>query len=167
MHSSQQQIDCRESAVSLVIPTLTNPVLAVTRIRRRARPCRASCPRSRARSRAADRLGAIISSAILEVANQFLLLGVDGDDGLLLGLRHNDFRADVFELGVSVRMFRAFIRLTIRWRENLTFTNSVRTLSALIGCPISSGLRQASPCSSTPRSRAAWDRPASRGRPGA
>jgi len=80
--------------------------------------------------------GAIISSSILEVANQFLLLGVDGDDGLLLGLRRNDFRADVFELGVSVRMFRASSALRFDWRENPSFTNSVRTLSALIGCPI-------------------------------
>jgi len=45
---------------------------------------------------------AIIRPAILEVANQFLLLGVNGDDGLLLGRRCNDFCADVFELGVSV-----------------------------------------------------------------
>ena len=57
--------------------------------------------------------GAIIGSAILEVADQFLLLGVDGDDGLLLGLRRNHFRIDVFELGVSVGMFRAFIRLAV------------------------------------------------------
>jgi hypothetical protein len=58
--------------------------------------------------------GTIIGSAILEVANQFLLLGVDGDDGLLLGLRRNDFRVDVFELGVAVGMSRAFIRLAVR-----------------------------------------------------
>ena len=36
--------------------------------------------------------GTIISSAILKLPNQFLLLGIDGDDGLLLGLRRNDFR---------------------------------------------------------------------------
>ena len=56
---------------------------------------------------------AIIGSAVLEVADQLLLLRVDGDDGLLLGLRRNDFRVDVFELGIAVGMFRAFIRLAI------------------------------------------------------
>jgi TolB-like protein len=55
----------------------------------------------------------IIGSAILEVANQLLLLGVDGDDGLLLSLRRNDFRVDIFELGVAVGMLGAFIRLAI------------------------------------------------------
>jgi hypothetical protein len=35
----------------------------------------------------------------LEVADQFFLLRVNGDDGLLLGLRGNDFCVDVFELG--------------------------------------------------------------------
>jgi hypothetical protein len=62
--------------------------------------------------------------AFLEVADQFLLLGVDGDDGLVLGLRRNDFRIDVFELGVSVGMFRAFIRLAVGLAREL------------IGCPI-------------------------------
>src|SRR6202030_1966496 len=58
-------------------------------------------------------LGTIIGSAILEVADQLFLLRVDGDDGLLLSLRRNDFRVDVFELGVSIGMFRAFIRLAV------------------------------------------------------
>jgi len=51
----------------------------------------------------------IIGSAILEVADQLLLLGVDGDDGLLLSLRRNDFRVDIFELGIAVGMLGAFI----------------------------------------------------------
>ena len=78
----------------------------------------------------------IISSAILEIANQLLFLGVDGDDRLLLGLRRNDFRVDVFELGVAVGMLRASSALRLDWRENPSLTNSVRTVSALIGCPI-------------------------------
>src|SRR5581483_7312372 len=56
---------------------------------------------------------AIVASAILEVADQFPLLGVDRDDRLSLRLRGNDFRVDVVELGVSVGMFRAFIRLAV------------------------------------------------------
>jgi hypothetical protein len=56
---------------------------------------------------------AIIGSAILEVADQFLLLRVDGDDRLMLSLRRNGFRVDVFELGIAVGMMRAFIRLAI------------------------------------------------------
>src|SRR5271165_6300607 len=55
----------------------------------------------------------IVGSAVLEVAEQLLLLRIDGDDGLLAGLRRNDFRVDVFELGVAVGMVRAFIRLAI------------------------------------------------------
>jgi hypothetical protein len=55
----------------------------------------------------------IIGSAILEVADQLLFLRIDGDDGLLLGLSCNDFRVDIFELGISVGMFRAFICLAI------------------------------------------------------
>ena len=80
---------------------------------------------------------AIIGSAVLEVADQLLLLRVDGDDGLLLGLRRNDFRVDVFELGIAVGMLRAFIRLAIELAREPEFTNSVPTVSALIGCPIS------------------------------
>ena len=56
---------------------------------------------------------AIIGSAVLEVADQLLFLGVDGDHRLLLGLRRHDFRVDIFELRVSVGMFGAFIRLAI------------------------------------------------------
>ncbi len=54
----------------------------------------------------------IIGSAILEVAHQLLLLCVDGDDGLLVSLRRNDFRVNIFELGIAVGMFGAFIHLT-------------------------------------------------------
>ncbi|CAH2405807.1 hypothetical protein MES5069_50007 [Mesorhizobium escarrei] len=68
-------------------------------------PCQGSCPRSRAPSRAADRASdAIIGSAILEVADQLLLLRVDRDDGLAGGLRGDDFRVDVFELRVAFGM---------------------------------------------------------------
>ena len=50
-------------------------------------------------------LGTIISSAVLEVADQLFLLRVDGDDRLLLGLRRKDFRVDIVELGIAVGMF--------------------------------------------------------------
>jgi hypothetical protein len=57
--------------------------------------------------------GAIICSTVFEVADDLLLLRVNRDDGLLLGLRCNDSCVDIFELGVAVRMLRAFIRLAI------------------------------------------------------
>jgi hypothetical protein len=68
-------------------------------------------------------LGAIIGSPVLEVADQFLLLCINRDDRLLLGLCRNDLGVDIFELGIAVGMLGAFIRLA--------------TVSALIGCPIS------------------------------
>src|SRR5215831_1387282 len=37
------------------------------------------------------------------------IIGVDGDDRLVLGLRRNDFGVDIFELGVAVRMLGAFL----------------------------------------------------------
>ena len=46
-------------------------------------------------------------SAGLEVAEQLLLLRIDGDDRLLAALRRKDFRVDVFELGVALGMVRA------------------------------------------------------------
>jgi hypothetical protein len=47
------------------------------------------------------------------------------------------------------------------------FTNSVRTVSAPIGCPISVRVAASFSMVSTPRSRAAWDRRALRDRPSA
>ena len=55
---------------------------------------------------------------------------------MMLSLRRNDFRVDVFELGIAVGMMRAFIRLAIGLAREPD-TNSLRTVSALIGCPIS------------------------------
>src|SRR5258708_39883233 len=49
----------------------------------------------------------IVGSTVLEVADQLLLLRVDGDDGLSLGLRRNDFRVDVVELGVAAQAQRS------------------------------------------------------------
>src|SRR5215470_5975582 len=58
-------------------------------------------------------LRTIIGSAVLEVANQLLFLRIDRDDGLLLGLRRDCSRVDIFELGVAVGMLRAFIRFAV------------------------------------------------------
>ena len=55
----------------------------------------------------------IISAAVLEVADQFLLLRVHRDDRLLPDLRGDNFRVDVFELGIAVGMVRSFIGLAI------------------------------------------------------
>src|SRR5215204_1203148 len=115
MRSSQQRIDCTaNSAVSLVIPTLTKPALAVTSYtpyghdlaeRLVLEVMHVHAPWIAFRT--------IIGSAILEVADQLLLLRIDGDDGLLLGLRGNDFRVDIFELGIAIGVFRALMRLAI------------------------------------------------------
>src|ERR1039457_1718962 len=56
---------------------------------------------------------AIVGSAILVVADQLFLLRVDGDNGLVLSLRFSDLCVDIFELSVSIGVFRAFIRLAI------------------------------------------------------
>jgi hypothetical protein len=55
----------------------------------------------------------IIGSAILEVADQFLLLGIDRNDGLPIRLCGKDFRIDILELGIAVGMVRPFVGLTI------------------------------------------------------
>src|SRR6516164_1284975 len=122
MRSRQQPIAATaNSAVSLVMPTLTKPALAVTSytpghhlaelfVRE---VMHVDAPRI------AFRL--IVGSTVLEVADQLLLLGIDGDDGLLLGLRRNHYRVHVFELGVAVGMVRAFIRLAIELAREAEF----------------------------------------------
>jgi hypothetical protein len=56
---------------------------------------------------------AIVGAAVLIVADEFLLLGINRDDGLPRSLCGNDFRVDVLELGIPVGMLRAFVRLAI------------------------------------------------------
>src|SRR5207245_2075888 len=51
-----------------------------------------------------------LASRVLEVADQFLLLRIDGDDGLRGPLEPPDMVIDVPELGIAVRMARAFAR---------------------------------------------------------
>src|SRR5262250_57878 len=58
-------------------------------------------------------LGAIVGAAVLEVADQLLLLGIDRDDGLAFGLRRDHCRIDVLELRVAVGVVRAFVRLAV------------------------------------------------------
>src|SRR5208337_1159553 len=78
----------------------------------------------------------IVGATILEVADQLFLLRIDGDDGLAFCLSGHDFRIDVLELRVTVQMLRAFLGLRLYWREKPSFTSSLRTVSALIGCPM-------------------------------
>jgi hypothetical protein len=47
-------------------------------------------------------LGAIVRAAVLEVADQLLPLGVDGDDGLPPHLRGDHLHIDMLELRVAV-----------------------------------------------------------------
>ncbi len=56
---------------------------------------------------------AIVGAAVLIIADQFLLLGIDRDDGLPRSLCRNDFRVDVLELGIPIGVLRAFVRLAI------------------------------------------------------
>ena len=58
-------------------------------------------------------LGTIVASAVLVVADQLLLLGVDGDDRLARRLRREHLGVDVLELGVAVGMPGAFVRLAV------------------------------------------------------
>jgi hypothetical protein len=58
-------------------------------------------------------LGAQFASAILEVANQFLLLGIHRNDRLPVALVGLDLGIDVHELGVPVWMRRAFAGLAV------------------------------------------------------
>ncbi len=56
-------------------------------------------------------LGMPLSPAILEVSDEFLLLGVDGDHGDTTLEAPLGCRVDVLELRVSIRVLRAFNRL--------------------------------------------------------
>ena len=53
-------------------------------------------------------LGLPFPSAIFEVANWLLFLGVDGDHRIAGGLVLCDHASDIMELGVPVRMLPAF-----------------------------------------------------------
>src|SRR5580700_5648806 len=80
--------------------------------------------------------GTIISSAILEVANQsFFLVSTEMTGccwacaAMTFALMYSNwaFRSGCFEPSSALRF---------DWRENPSFTNSAHTVSALIGCPI-------------------------------
>ena len=76
-------------------------------------------------------LGAQFATAILEVANGFLLLGVDRDDGLASSLERLHFGIDVLELSVTVGMAGAFARLCIGLQaESQTLRQSANQLLA-------------------------------------
>jgi len=54
-----------------------------------------------------------LSSRVLEIADQFLLLRIDGEDGLRRRLEPSDLLVDVPELRVAVRVVRAFSGLAV------------------------------------------------------
>jgi len=54
------------------------------------------------------------STRILEVANQFLLLGIDRNRRLILGQRRVDRLVEVLELSVAVGMMQSFAGLAVR-----------------------------------------------------
>ena len=57
--------------------------------------------------------GPIIHAAVLEVADQLLLLGVDRDDGLGRRLGRNHLGVDVLELRIAIGMARALKCLAV------------------------------------------------------
>ncbi len=58
-------------------------------------------------------LGPVIAAAIAKVANQLLFLRVDRYDRLSSLLRRENFAIDVLELGISIGVMRAFVRLAV------------------------------------------------------
>jgi hypothetical protein len=58
-------------------------------------------------------LGPIVRGGVLEIADQVLLLRVDGHDRLSASLRRKNGRVDVLELRVPIGMAGAFLGLTI------------------------------------------------------
>jgi hypothetical protein len=64
-------------------------------------------------SRRRAAFGPIIRAAVLEVADELLLLGVDRDDGLACGLGRNHLRVDVLELRIAIGMARALKGLAV------------------------------------------------------
>jgi hypothetical protein len=58
-------------------------------------------------------LRAIVPAAVLELAEQFLLLRVDRYDRLIGDLKLLDLGIDIFELGVAIGMFAAFLGLAV------------------------------------------------------
>src|SRR5271166_3187253 len=55
----------------------------------------------------------IVATAVLEFAQQFLLLRVDRYHGFAGRLKRLDLRVDIFELGVAIRMFAGFLGLAV------------------------------------------------------
>ncbi len=55
----------------------------------------------------------IVAAAVLKLADQFLLLGVDRYHGLIGRLKRLDLGVDVFELRVAIGMFAALLGLEV------------------------------------------------------
>ena len=79
----------------------------------------------------------IVGSAVLEVAEQLLLLRIDGDDGLLRAVVATTFALMCSNWALRSGWCEPSSALRLNWRENRSFANSAPTVSALIGCPIS------------------------------
>ena len=85
-------------------------------------------------------LGAIFPAIVAEVADQFLLLGVDRDHRLLFCQSRTHLNVDVGELGVAVRMAVAFLGLAValqavaRRVEQLGHQGAARLVPLLLQC---------------------------------
>jgi len=76
-----------------------------------------------------DRLRAalrpVIAARVLEIADQFLLLGIDGDHRLIGGLEGHRLCVDVLELAVAVGMVAPFLGLSIDLPAVLEFAQQL------------------------------------------
>src|SRR6202167_4975847 len=66
-------------------------------------------------------LRAIVAAAVLELAEQFLLLRVDRYHRLIVDLKLLDLGVDIFELSVAIGMFAAFLGLAVGMAAILQF----------------------------------------------
>lgn len=72
-------------------------------------------------------LGTQFPAIVLEVADPFLLLGIDRDGRLAGGDSRPDRGIDVLELGVAVRVAGAFAGLRLAWQLYSSWRNSTPT----------------------------------------
>jgi hypothetical protein len=110
--SRERRIELTENcAVSLSMPTLTQPALAAMSVRHRLAKIFVSKIMLVDLVRTTFR--PIVAAAIFELADQFLPLGIDRDHRLTSGLRGGNRGIDVFELRIAVGMAAASQGLAI------------------------------------------------------
>ncbi len=110
-------------------------------------------------------LHAPLAAGVLEIADQFLLLGIDGDRWLVLGHGRLDRVVDDVELRVAVGIVSASRVLLLACRLNFCFFSNSPTTVWLILCRACRVQRPAGAGSCTCSAAATSDRRACRARP--